>query len=94
MRKGARKEFGSLQHLGRRAERWRDILVQRLADTEVSTVFFLLEPLNIFVSTRSHVKRLGISKVPEIVKEIVLKEFWGLLKLDREGPVDNRPTTD
>ena len=35
MRKGARKEFGSLQHLGRRAERWRDILVQRLADTEV-----------------------------------------------------------
>ena len=81
MRKGAGKEFGSLQHLGRRAERWRDILVQRLADTEVSTFFFfLLEPLNIFVSTRSHVKRLGISKVPEIVKEIVLKEFWGLLK--------------
>ena len=31
----AGKEFGSLQHLDRRAERWRDTLVQRLADTEV-----------------------------------------------------------
>ena len=36
VRNGAGREFGSLQHLGRRAERWRDTLVQRLADTEVS----------------------------------------------------------
>ena len=47
--------------------------------------FFLLETLNIFVSTRSHFKRLGISKVAEIVKEIVLKEFWGLLKQGGEA---------
>jgi midasin (ATPase involved in ribosome maturation) len=36
VRNGAGKEFGSLQHLARRAERWRDTLVQRLAVTEVS----------------------------------------------------------
>ena len=36
VRNGAGKEFGSLQHLARRAERWRDTLVQRLAGTEVS----------------------------------------------------------
>ena len=35
VRNGAGREFGSLQHLGRRAERWRDTLVQRLAETEV-----------------------------------------------------------
>ena len=93
MRKGAGKEFGSLQHLGRRAERRRDTRVQRLADhlhpgvlgQDAAVVVRRHLELALSVLAAAVLALLSLNKLTSVISEIAVHGFCPVKELDEEG---------
>ena len=101
VRNGAGKEFGSLQHLDRRAERRRDTRVQRLADhlhpgvlgQDAAVVVRRHLELALFVQAAAVLAIHSFNKLTSVIikvfSEIAIHGFCPLKELDEEGAKDD-----